>query len=94
MVLPLGDKGDYVATAWLRMDGVNAALCFVGYNLASFNLLLRLSPVGHAVSNSCKDVLVSASGLLVLGEVMSVRQLGGTAVALAGVLAYNVAGTH
>ena len=35
-----------------------------------------------------------ASGLLVLGEVMSVRQLGGTAVALAGVLAYNVAGTR
>ena len=55
--------------------------------------MLRLSPVGHAVSNSCKDVLMPASGL-VLGEVMSVRQLGGTAVALAGVLAYNVAGTH
>ena len=89
-----GDKGDYVATAWLRMDGVNAALCFVGYNLASFNLLARLSPVGHAVGNSCKRVFVFASGLVFLGEVMSVRQLGGMAVALFGVLAYNVVGGY
>ncbi len=92
---PWGSRRDRVlATSWLRADGVNAALCFVGYNLASFKLLARLSPVGHAVGNSCKRVLVFASGLLFLGEVMSVRQLGGAAVALFGVLAYNVAGTR
>lgn len=79
---------------WLRTNGVNAGLCFVGYNLASFNLLARLSPVGHAVGNSCKRMLVFASGLLFLGEVMSVRQLGGAAIALVGVLAYNIAGTR
>ncbi|CAM9193464.1 unnamed protein product [Ectocarpus sp. 13 AM-2016] len=78
---------------WFRIGGVNAALCFVGYSLASFNLLVRLSPVGHAVGNSCKRMLVFATGLLFLGEVMTVRQLGGTAVALLGVLAYNIAGT-
>ncbi|CAN0497901.1 unnamed protein product, partial [Ectocarpus sp. 12 AP-2014] len=78
---------------WFRIDGMNAALCFVGYNLASFNLLVRLSPVGHAVGNSCKRMLVFATGLLLLGEVMTVRQLGGTAVALFGVLGYNIAGT-
>eukprot|EP00752_Nemacystus_decipiens_P016189 g14476.t1 len=89
-----GDDVDDSASSWVRMDGVNAALCFVGYNLASFNLLLRLSPIGHAVGNSCKRMVVFASGLLVLGKVMSARQLGGTAVALAGVLAYNVAGSR
>eukprot|EP00752_Nemacystus_decipiens_P016187 g14474.t2 len=89
-----GYDGRDLVSSWVRMDGVNAALCFVGYNLASFNLLLRLSPVGHAVGNSCKRMVVFASGLLLLGEVMCVRQLGGTAVALAGVLAYNLAGTR
>ncbi|CAM9695268.1 unnamed protein product, partial [Scytosiphon promiscuus] len=74
------------------MKGVNASLCFVGYNLASFNLLVRLSPVGHAVGNACKRMLVFASGLLFLGEVMTVPQLGGTVIALFGVLAYNMAG--
>eukprot|EP00903_Cladosiphon_okamuranus_P008894 g8514.t1 len=89
-----GGDGKDSASSWVRMDGVNAALCFVGYNLASFNLLLRLSPVGHSVGNSCKDVVVSAGALLLLGEVMSIPQLGGTAVALLGVLGYNVAGTR
>lgn len=79
-------------SSWFHANGVNAALCFVGYNFASFNLLARLSPVGHAVGNSCKRMLVFASGLLFLGEVMSARQLGGATVALVGVLAYNVAG--
>lgn len=86
-------SGRDLGAGWFRMGGVNAALCFVGYNLASFNLLVRLNPVGHAVGNSCKRMLVFATGLLFLGEVMTVRQLGGTAVALLGVLAYNIAGT-
>ncbi|CAM9406035.1 unnamed protein product, partial [Hapterophycus canaliculatus] len=82
-----------VHSGWVRMEGVNASLCFVGYNLASFNLLVRLSPVDHAVGNVCKRMLVIAGGLLFLGEVMTASQLGGTVVALFGVLAYNVAGT-
>ncbi|CAB1098846.1 unnamed protein product [Ectocarpus sp. CCAP 1310/34] len=86
------NSGRDPGAGWFRMSGVNAGLCFVGYNLASFNLLVRLSPVGHAVGNSCKRMLVFAIGLLFLGEVMTVRQLGGTAVALFGVLAYNIAG--
>lgn len=85
-----GSNGDQAG--WFHVNGVNAALCFVGYNFASFNLLARLNPVGHAVGNSCKRMLVFASGLLFLGEVMTVRQLGGATVALVGVLAYNVAG--
>ena len=79
---------------WLRVTGVNASLCFVGYNFASFNLLACLTPVGHAVGNSFKRVLVFAGGLLFLGEVMSNRQLGGAALALGGVLAYNVGGAR
>lgn len=79
-------------SGWLQPSGVHAALCFVGYNFASFNLLAYMSPVGHAVGNSCKRMLVFASGLLVLGEVMSAWQLAGAAVALGGVMAYNVAG--
>lgn len=78
---------------WFRVSGVNAALCLVGYNFASFNLLARLNPVGHAVANSCKRMLVFESGLLFLGAVMSVRQLG-AALALVGVVAYNVAGAR
>ena len=77
---------------WLRVTGLNASLCFVGYNFASFNLLARLTPVGHAVGNSFKRVLVFAGGLMFLGELMNSRQLGGAALALAGVLAYNVSG--
>ena len=71
---------------------MNASLCFVGYNFVSFNLLARLTPVGHAVGNSFKRVLVFAGGLMFLGELMNSRQLGGAALALAGVLAYNVSG--
>lgn len=77
---------------WIKVTGLNASLCFVGYNLASFNLLARLTPVGHAVGNSFKRVLVFAGGLVFLGEFMNARQLGGAALALAGVLAYNVGG--
>ncbi|CAM9375092.1 unnamed protein product [Hapterophycus canaliculatus] len=82
-----------ISAIWPRMEGVNAALCFIGYNLASFNLLLRLSPVSHAVGNACKRMIVFASGLLFVGEVMTIGQLGGMAVALIGVLMYNFAGT-
>lgn len=82
---------EYEYSNWLRMDGVIASLCFVGYNLASFNLLARLSPVGHAVGNTVKRVVVFGSGMLFLGEVMTSRQLTGTAVGLAGVTMYNVA---
>ncbi len=77
--------------SWIRMEGVMAALSYVGFQFASFNLLALLSPVGHAVGNSCKRVVVFASGIVVLGEVISARQLAGTAVALSGVLVYSLA---
>lgn len=77
---------------WIEVEGVTAALCYVGFQLASFNLLAFLSPVGHAVGNCCKRVLVFGSGIGLLGEVMSLRQLGGTGLALVGVLVYSVAG--
>ncbi|CBN78930.1 putative phosphate/phosphoenolpyruvate translocator precursor protein (ISS) [Ectocarpus siliculosus] len=86
--------GRHQYSSWLSMDGVNAALCFVGYNFASFNLLASLSPVGHAVGNSVKRVVMFGSGILFLGEVMTGRQLGGTAIALSGVVVYNIAGTR
>lgn len=73
--------------------GINGALCFVGYNLASFNLLAHLSPVGHAVGNSCKRIIVFASGLTLLGEEMGAWQLGGASIAILGVLVYNISGT-
>eukprot|EP00752_Nemacystus_decipiens_P010079 g8981.t1 len=44
--------------SWLGMNGVNSALCLVGYNLASLNLLARLSPVGHAVGNSVVGIVM------------------------------------
>ena len=91
-----GENGVLDAAAqygsWLSMDGVNAAICFVGYNFASFNLLACLSPVGHAVGNSVKRVVMFGSGIVLMGEVMNVRQLAGAAVALFGVGVYNVAG--
>ncbi|CAM9950993.1 unnamed protein product, partial [Sphacelaria rigidula] len=77
---------------WLQLPGINAALCFVGHGFASFNLLAVLSPAGHAVGNSCERILVFASGLVVLGEVMSWRQLVGASVALCGFVGYNTAG--
>lgn len=86
----VGDK----ARDMFQIRGINAALCFVGHNFASFNILASLNPVGHAVGNACRYMLVFASGLLLLGEVMSPGQLGGAAIALVGVLAYNVAGVR
>ncbi len=80
------------SSSWIEVEGVTAALCYVGFQLASFNLLAFLSPVGHAVGNCCKRVLVFGSGIGLLGEVMSLRQLGGTGLALFGVLVYSVAG--
>ena len=80
----------------LRVSGVNAALCFVGYNLASFNLLSELSPVGHAVGNATKRVCLLATGLLLLGEErsMSPCQLVGISLAFVGLLGYNLTGTR
>ncbi|CAM9483053.1 unnamed protein product [Pylaiella littoralis] len=75
---------------WLTVDGVIASLCFVGYNLASFNLLAGLSPVAHAVGNTVKTMVVFASGMLFLGEAVTGRQLAGAAVAAVGVTVYNV----
>ena len=79
----------------IRASGFNAALCFVGYNLASFNLLSELSPVGHAVGNASKRVFLFASGLFLLGEEesMSPRQLTGASVAFLGLASYNIAGS-
>lgn len=79
----------------LRTSGINAALCSVGYNLASFNLLSELSPVGHAVGNASKRVFLFASGLFLLGEEgsMSPRQLAGASLAFIGLASYNLAGT-
>ncbi|CAN0377064.1 unnamed protein product, partial [Ectocarpus sp. 12 AP-2014] len=65
------------STSWLRMDGVNAALCVVGCNLASLNLLARLSLIDHAIGSSCKRMLVFTGELFVLGKAMTVWQLGG-----------------
>lgn len=87
----LGNKS---LAPWFQSNGVNASLCFVGYNFASFNILAYLNPVGHAVGNSCKRMLVFASGLILLGEVMSARQFSGAILALLGVLVYNIAGAR
>ena len=79
----------------VRVSGFNAALCFVGYNLASFNILSELSPVGHAVGNASKRIFLFASGLFLLGEEESMcpRQLVGASVAFLGLASYNLAGT-
>lgn len=76
----------------LRWSGINTALCFVGYNFASFNLLSELSPTGHAVGNSSKRVILFASGLFFMGErgSMSIRQLIGASIAFAGLAAYSL----
>ena len=86
---------EWAGTPLLRTSGINAALCAVGYNLASFNLLSELSPVGHAVGNASKRILLFASGLFLLGEEgsMSARQLTGALVAFVGLASYNLAGT-
>ena len=93
-ILPFGWEG--AKTSLLRMSGVNAALCFVGYNLASFNLLSELSPVGHAVGNATKRVCLLATGLFLLGEKrsMSPYQLVGASLAFVGLASYNLAGTR
>lgn len=88
-----GPRTDGNAFGWIRIEGVSAAFCYVGCQFASFNILAFISPVGHAVGNSCKRVLVFGSGIVLLGETMSAWQFGGTAVALFGVLVYSVGGT-
>lgn len=79
--------------SWLTVVGLQSALGYVGFQFASFNILACLSPVGHAVGNSCKRVVVFGSGIFLLGEVMNVQQLCGVAIAMIGVLAYGLLGT-
>ena len=92
--LPFGWGG--AGGSVLRMSGVNAGLCFVGYNLASFNLLSELSPVGHAVGNASKRLCVLATALYLLGEGKSITptQLAGASLAFVGMMNYNLAGTR
>ncbi|CAM9590241.1 unnamed protein product [Ectocarpus sp. 12 AP-2014] len=86
---------EWAGESLLRTSGVNAALCSAGYNLASFNLLSELTPVGHAVGNAGKRVFLFTSGLFLLGEAgpMSSRQLAGMSVAFFGFSAYNLVGS-
>lgn len=72
-------------------SGVNASLCFVGYNLASFNLLRELTPIGHAVGNASKRVCLFAAGFF-LGEEgpLSMHQEVGTSIAFIGLAGYNL----
>lgn len=77
----------------LRTSGINAALCSVGYNLASFNLLSELSPMGHAVGSASKRICLFACGFYLLGDggPMSPRQVGGASVAFLGLASYSLA---
>lgn len=86
---------EWAGESLLRTSGINAALCSVGYNLASFNLLSELSPVGHAVGSAGKRICLFACGLYLLGDggSMSSRQLGGASVAILGLASYNLAGS-
>ncbi|CAB1098255.1 unnamed protein product [Ectocarpus sp. CCAP 1310/34] len=83
---------EWAGESLLRTSGVNAALCSAGYNLASFNLLSELTPVGHAVGNAGKRFFLFTSGLFLLGEAgaMSSRQLAGMSFAFVGFSAYNL----
>lgn len=55
---------------WIRASGIDASLCFVGYNIASLTLLARLIAVGHTVSNYCKRMVLYINGFLFFGEMM------------------------
>lgn len=84
---------EWAGESLLRTSGINAALCSVGYNLASFNLLSELSPMGHAVGSASKRICLFACGLYLLGDggSMSSRQLGGALVAFLGLASYSLA---
>jgi len=60
-------------------------------NEFSFRVLDALGPVPQAVANAAKRVFVLAAAVAFLGEAPTRRKVAGSAVALAGVLAYGLA---
>lgn len=83
-------QGDY--GGWFLLSGLNATLCCLGYHFASCNLAGKLSPCGQALGQACRRVLMFASGLLLLGEAVSVKQFVGAVIVNAGALAFDMAG--
>ncbi|KAJ1451688.1 triose-phosphate transporter family-domain-containing protein [Pelagophyceae sp. CCMP2097] len=60
-------------------------------NEFSFRVLDQLGAVPQAVANAAKRVFVLAASVVFLGEAVTPRKFQGSAVALAGVLAYSLA---
>lgn len=70
-----------------------AAACHCAYNLTSFLLLARVSPVTHAVANAMRRLFIIAVALLWFANPVTAANVTGTAIACAGVLLYAQA-TH
>lgn len=70
-----------------------AAGCHCAYNLTSFLLLARVSPVTHAVANAMRRLFIIAVALLWFANPVTAANVAGTALACAGVLLYAQA-TH
>lgn len=68
-----------------------AGLCFHCYQQISYMILQRVSPVTHSVGNCVKRVLVVLASVLIFLNPMSSQSLTGTAMAMAGVLAFPLA---
>lgn len=68
---------------------VMAALCFQLYQQLSFSVLERVNPVTHSVGNSLKRVIVIAASVLIFRNPVSATNIGGTALAIFGVILYG-----
>jgi solute carrier family 35 protein E1 len=69
---------------------VAVAVSFHSYQLLSFIILARITPVAHSVANCMKRVVVILYALLTTGAKVEAINAVGIAVALLGVTGYSV----
>ena len=80
-----------LATPSVALPLALAGLARCGDVLVSYAILARVMPVTHSVGNCVKRVSVILVSLLVFHTPVTVAGAAGTALALAGVLAYSLA---
>ena len=75
----------------LLLSMVLCGICHFTYNLLSFEILSRTSPVTHVVLHALRRILVIAASSALNGQAITLLNWSGIAIASAGVLSYALA---
>lgn len=75
----------YKVLGLLFTDGILSWL----QNILAFSVMSMVTSLTYAVASSSKRIFVVAASLFLLGNPVTINNIGGMALALFGVLAYN-----